>query len=217
MVIKGIVFDFNGTLFWDTKYHNTAWNTFLDQHGIALSDVEKHNKLHGKNNKNILQNVFSEQLTERMITNYINEKESIYRDICVQMGMELAPGAVKFIEFLCVRDIPYTIATASGYDNVCFFFDMLKLGDYFSFSRVVYDDGSFPGKPNPKMFQKAIGLLNIYEYEALIFEDSIAGIHAAENAKVGKIIIVNSNDENYDQFDYQKITNFSEVDLKIFG
>jgi len=32
MKIKGVIFDFNGTLFWDTDLHNKAWDAFLERH-----------------------------------------------------------------------------------------------------------------------------------------------------------------------------------------
>jgi beta-phosphoglucomutase-like phosphatase (HAD superfamily) len=59
--------------------------------------------------------------------------------------------------------------------------------------------------------------LGLKECETLVFEDSISGIIAAENAKVAKIIIVNSNDDDYSRWDYQKIKNFKEVDLNLFN
>lgn len=30
MKYSGMIFDFNGTLFWDTPLHNKAWNMFLE-------------------------------------------------------------------------------------------------------------------------------------------------------------------------------------------
>jgi len=56
--IKGAVFDFNGTLFWDTSFHNRAWDIFLENHSISLSDSEKHESLHGRTNREILLNIF---------------------------------------------------------------------------------------------------------------------------------------------------------------
>lgn len=41
MAIKGVIFDFNGTLFFDTHLHNRAWDIFLDRYSLMLQDVEK--------------------------------------------------------------------------------------------------------------------------------------------------------------------------------
>jgi beta-phosphoglucomutase-like phosphatase (HAD superfamily) len=58
--------------------------------------------------------------------------------------------------------------------------------------------------------------LNLKANEVLIFEDSIAGIKAAENSKAQEIIIVNSNNDDYTQWNYQEIVDFSEVDKSLF-
>jgi beta-phosphoglucomutase-like phosphatase (HAD superfamily) len=52
--------------------------------------------------------------------------------------------------------------------------------------------------------------------ETLIFEDSISGIIAAENVKAAKIIIVDSNDNDYSRWDYQQIKDFKDVDRNLF-
>jgi beta-phosphoglucomutase-like phosphatase (HAD superfamily) len=50
----------------------------------------------------------------------------------------------------------------------------------------------------------------------MVFEDSIAGILAAENASVAKIIIVDSNGVDYGNWRYTVIKNFSEVNKNLF-
>lgn len=216
MKIKGVVFDFNGTLFWDTKLHNQAWDLFLAKNGIVLTNEEKNKKIHGKNNKDILTNIFFKPLSKSEIKQLTIEKENIYQKLCLQTNMELAPGAKEFLIFLRSSNIPYTIATASGIENVDFYFRHLALNDFFDRSKIVFNDGQIPSKPNPQIFQKAIKILEIQNDETLIFEDSIAGIMAAENANAGTIIIVDSNNDDYNKWDHQKIKNFNEVDRTIF-
>jgi beta-phosphoglucomutase-like phosphatase (HAD superfamily) len=53
--------------------------------------------------------------------------------------------------------------------------------------------------------------------EIIVFEDAIAGLQAAKNAKTGKIIAVNSNDDDYSDWkDCQIIKSFDEVDRTQF-
>jgi len=54
MAFRGVIFDFNGTLLWDTELHNRAWDEFLKKHNLKLSDKEKNEKIHGRNNELIL-------------------------------------------------------------------------------------------------------------------------------------------------------------------
>ncbi len=216
MTLKGVIFDFNGTLFWDTKLHNKAWDIFLEKKGIRLTDQEKVEKIHGKNNKDIISSLFSKPLTNEDISELSIEKERIYQDLCLMTDMQLAPGVKEFLRFLMTKSIPCTIATASELGNVDFYFKHLGLHSFFDRSKVIYDDGSMLSKPSPQIFQRAIAVLGIKETDILIFEDSISGIMAAENAEAGKIIIVDSNDGDYSRWNYQIIKNFAEVDKDIF-
>jgi beta-phosphoglucomutase len=217
MKLKGVVFDFNGTLFWDTKIHNKAWDIILEKRGVKISDIEKDEKIHGKNNNDIWKTLFTEQLSENEIDRFCLEKEMIYQELCLKTDLQLAPGARDFLNFLMINKIPHTIATASGPENIDFYFRYLKLNHFFDRSKVIYNDGSILSKPHPQIFHKAIDILGILENETLVFEDSKVGIMAAENAGVGRIIIVDSNGVDYNNWNYQIIKDFFEVDRNLFN
>lgn len=211
MTIKGVIFDFNGTLFFDTHLHNQAWDTFLERYGIELTDQEKFKKLHGKNNPAILRNLFGAELSLTEIEAFSKEKEIIYQTLCSADKMELAPGAIAFFKWLKKREIPFTIATSSDSFNVDFYFRELDLGRYFDHSKVVYSDGHTPSKPDPAQFLEAMEVLNTLPENTVIFEDSPSGIQAAENAHAGKIIIVDSAQLDLQKWDYPIISSFKNI------
>ncbi|MEC8831876.1 MAG: HAD family phosphatase [Bacteroidota bacterium] len=217
MAIKGVVFDFNGTLFFDTHLHNQAWDIFLNRHSFALTDEEKNFKIHGKNNAEIMSNLFSKDLSESDIQALSIEKEDIYQTLCLKEKMELAPGVLDFLDYLEKIQIPFTIATASDLYNLQFYFEHLKLEKYFDFDRIVYSNGKIKSKPHPEIFLKAMEVLKIDASETLIFEYSTSGILAAENSKAKKIIIVNSAENDYSKWNYDVITSFDEIDTSIFS
>ncbi|MBN1791355.1 MAG: HAD family phosphatase [Bacteroidales bacterium] len=214
--IKGVVFDFNGTLLWDTRLHNEAWDRFLRKHDIELTDKQKNDVIHGKNNSSILTALFKRSLNEGELNQYIHEKESMYFELCFRKGIDYAPGAERFIDFLKAGHIPYAIATASVKENVDFYFDHLRLGSLIARDYIIYDNHKIKSKPDPEIFLIAINRLGLRSDEVVIFEDSFAGIQAAQNVKAGRIIIVNSNQEDYSMYGYQVITNFDQVDKTIF-
>ena len=216
MEIKGIIFDFNGTLFFDTHLHNQAWDIFLKRHSFALTDEEKNFKIHGKNNAEIMSNLFSKDLSKDDIKTLSVEKEDIYQSLCLKEKMELAPGVLDFLEYLNKNHIPYTIATASDLYNLQFYFEYLKLEKYFDLDRIVYSNGKIKSKPHPEIFLKAMDVLKIDASEALIFEDSTSGILAAKNSNAKKIIIVDSAKNDYSKWNYDVITSFDEIDTSIF-
>lgn len=212
MGIEGIIFDFNGTLIFDMHLHNQAWDLFLAQHNIVLSDEEKTRKIHGKNNPAILSALFPQPLTNKEIEAYGVEKESIYQQLCLQEKLTLAPGVEPFLEHLNRIGMPFTIATSSDYFNVAFYFEHFNLGTYFDLDKVVYNDESLPSKPHPEIFLKAMDKLKITPENTCIFEDAPSGIIAAERAQAKKIIMVKSSDTDYSRWKHQSIRDFLDID-----
>ncbi|EGK00743.1 HAD family hydrolase [Dysgonomonas gadei] len=217
MSFSGVIFDFNGTLFWDTKLHNKAWDIFLTKHDLYLSDDDKFSKMHGKNNRDIFISIFGGQLSDQQIIDYTMEKELLYQELCLNTDMQLAPGVTGFLDFLKDENIPFTIATASGKENLDFYFEHLPLSSWFEYDKVVYNNGKIKGKPDPQIYQTALSVINKKPGEVIIFEDAVAGLQAARNAGAGKIIVVDSNDDDYtDWADCQIIKSFDEVDRTQF-
>ncbi len=218
MQFSGVIFDFNGTLFWDTKLHNKAWDIFLTKHNLHLSDEEKFQKMHGKNNRDLFLSIFNTPLSDEEIARYIAEKEGLYQQLCLETDMQLAPGAVDFLDFLKKENIPFTIATASGKENVDFYFEYLPLTRWFEYDKVVYNNGRIKGKPDPQIYQLALSVISKQPQDVIVFEDAIAGLQSARNANAGKIIVVNSNDDDYtDWKDCPIIKSFNEVDRTQFS
>ena len=212
---KGAIFDFNGTLFWDTAFHDRAFDIFLEKHGVQLTDEEKRVKIHGQTNPDIMRGIFGNHLTEQQIHDFSQDKELIYRRLCIN-DLKLASGAEELFDFFKAKGIPFTIATSAGIENVSFYFENMHLDRWFSLDKVVYNNGTFRGKPHPDVFINAAGKLDLLPEQTVIFEDSVPGIEAAENAGAGKIYIVNSYSENYSRFSHNIITDFSQVDRKLF-
>jgi beta-phosphoglucomutase len=217
MKYQGAIFDFNGTLFWDTPYHNQAWDIFLQKHRIRLTDDEKNQKIHGKNNRDIFRVLFGRKPDEAEMQKFIFEKEAFYQEICLANTMELASGVTELFDFLKTNDIRFTIATSCGIENIIFYFQHFQLEKWFDMDRIVFNDGKVKGKPNPDLFIKAMEILGTTPETTVIFEDSEAGITAAQNAGAGKIVIVNSIEEDYRHWPYPVITDFDEVDRGWFG
>lgn len=215
MTYKAAIFDFNGTLFWDTAFHDQAFDIFLEKYGVRLTDEEKRVKIHGKGNPDIMRSILGAGLTDAEVDKMAQEKELIYRQLCVN-DMPFAPGAEALFNFLKTEGILMTIATSSGIENVDFYFEHMQLGRWFDMEKLAYNDGTFRGKPHPDVFQVAARKLNLEPQETVVFEDSVAGILSAEAAEAGKIYIVNSYGENYSRFSHDIITDFCQVDRELF-
>lgn len=208
----GVIFDFNGTLYWDSEYQEIAWDKYLDSHNIKLTMAQKKEYIHGRNGKDTLEFLFKRKLDDWEVEKYSEEKELIYRNECLKHKMQLAPGAIDLLSYLKNKEIPIAIATASGKTNMEFFINKFNLLDYFAEEHIIYNDGKIKGKPHPDIFEKALSKLKVKSSESIIFEDSFSGIQAAINCKVKNIVIVNSTKQDYSAFEFPTISHFDEFD-----
>ena len=215
MKYKGLVFDFNGTLVWDTPYHNRAFDIFLEKHNIHLTDQEKTIKIHGKTNPDIMRGIFERGLSNEEIHVFSIEKETIYQNLVIN-DLHFADGAEDLFNFLKQNKIPFCIATSSDFFNVEFYFRQLNLQRWFSVDNVIYNDGTLKGKPEPDIFLGAAERMQLSSDELVIFEDSKAGVLAAERAGAGKIYIVNSIDDDFSTHNHEIIYSFDQVDRSLF-
>jgi beta-phosphoglucomutase-like phosphatase (HAD superfamily) len=134
----------------------------------------------------------------------------------IQTGLQLAEGAQDLIEFLLEHNIPISIVTASDKLNVDFFIEYLQLGQWFDMDKIIFNDGTMKGKPDPEMFLLAMSRMGCTADETAIFEDSENGIKAADRAKPGKLFIVNSAGNDYAHWKHEVIHSFHEVDRSLF-
>ena len=199
--MKGIIFDFNGTLFWDTKKHNEAWIEFSKQiRGFPFTEEELF-KTTGQTNRLILEYITGGTISKEESLKLSLEKEKIYREKCKNdpNTFHLAPGAEDLLNFLKEKKIPITIASSSEETNINFFIEGFKLEKWFDISKIIYDKGLFPGKPYPDMYVKASEVLNLNPSDCIVFEDTLSGIKSAYDAGIGKIFAITS-EKPYDFF-----------------
>lgn len=192
--MKGIIFDFNGTMLYDGKILEESWKRFLEEKtGRTVTEEDFQKRVHGRNADVTLRYFLGETLSVNELERLEEEKEVYYRELCLNSpDFHLAPGLPAFLDRLREEKIPFTIATAAGKNNVRFFFEHLNLERWFDPEQVVYNDGTLPGKPEPDLYLKAAGRLAISPEDCIIFEDSLSGIEAARRAGSRRIIGISS-------------------------
>lgn len=223
MNYKGIIFDFNGTLYWDSAKHKQAWRQYSKKiRGTMFSDEEMIKYMFGRTNEEIIKYAIGKQPTPEMVEKYGQEKEAVYRQMCLddKENLHLAPGAEEFLDFLTHNNIPRTIATMSDKKNVDFFIEQFHLEKWFDINKIVYADGIIPGKPEPDIYQIAAKNLNLKPQECIVIEDALSGIESARRAKIGKIIAICSEEKPdlYKNINCVSniINNFYEFDKTLF-
>lgn len=192
--MKSVIFDFNGTLLADADMHREAWRRFHVVHGRRANEEEIRRLDLGRTTESVLRGIFGEGLSPALVGTYTLEKEALYRDVCRERpeAFRLIAGAADFLDFLGKAGVDFTIATGCEHTNVDFYFRELRLGQWFDRTRVVLDDGSFPGKPAPDCYLRAAAVLGTAPADCVAFEDSLSGIRAAHAAGIGRIVAITS-------------------------
>lgn len=63
---------------------------------------------------------------------------------------------------------------------------------WFDPEKIVYDDGTLPGKPNPDIYLKAARTIGLAPSRCVVVEDAVSGIEAARRAGAGYIVAMDS-------------------------
>ena len=183
-MVKGVIFDFNGTLFFDNDKHVKAWGAVSRLlRNKDITDEELHKYFNGVPNQKIIQYMKNNQATKEDIDYYSKLKEKYYRQFCKedQATFHLVEGSYDYFKQLKDQKIPFTIASASIKDDI------------------IYDNGTYQNKI--AMFKDAALKLNVNIKDCLIIEDSKSGIENAYEAGCRQIIVVNSanNKKEYEK------------------
>lgn len=192
MEIKNVIFDCNGTMIFDGKYHDIAWRTYVSKlAGRELTKEEFQHQILGHTNRDIFEWLLGKgALSEEKIMQLTEEKEVLYRSMYQedQDACRLVKGLPEFLDELQRRNIKCNIATASGLSNVDFYFERFALAKWFDKSKLAYDDGTMRAKPAPDMYIRAMERIGADPSETMVIEDSPSGVKAAAAANAACIV-----------------------------
>jgi HAD superfamily hydrolase (TIGR01509 family) len=191
MIYRAIVFDFNGVLLWDADFQVKSWQVLareLRGHGMTEEELATH--MHGRPNADVLSYLAGRNFEGQELLDLIQFKESLYRQLCLANPHQfvLSPGAEELLEALTLENVPRTIATSSEITNLRFFIQHLRLDQWFDVPKIVYDDGSRPGKPAPDGYLAAAKNIHAEPGQCIVVEDAVSGLESAHAAGIGCII-----------------------------
>ena len=194
--IKGIIFDFNGTLFFDTEQHEQAWREYIRQLcSRDITDDEFRYCIHGRTNADILKYFLHNGLTDREIERHSEAKEEVYRLLCMKQSdkLHLADGAYEMLDMLKAAGVHMAVATSSGRTNTQFYIKRFDLWRWFNQNTFIYSDGSIPGKPEPDIYIAAAEAIGLEPSDCVVFEDMPSGIESAVKAGAASVVAVASS------------------------
>ena len=209
MTKKAFIFDLDGVIVDTAKYHFLAWQKLANQLGIEFT--HEHNEgLKGVSrvrSLDIILELGNVQASQEDKNQWLVQKNEDYLSYLVDMDEnEILPGVVKVLEYLKNNNQAIALGSASKNarpilekTNIMHFFDAIVDGNDVS-----------NAKPDPEVFLQAARKLGITNQNAIVFEDSVAGIQAANVAQMTSIGIGEVNVLKEAQFCFQDFTQISE-------
>lgn len=192
MTRKGFIFDLDGVIVDTAKYHFLAWKNLANSLGIDFTK-EQNEQLKGVSRINSLEKILNwgnKTVSADEFQKLLVQKNEEYLEYITKMDeSEILPDTEKILDFLIQNN--QGIALGSASKNAVPILEKINLLS--KFECIVDGNSVIKGKPNPEVFLKAADGLQVPPTECIVFEDSIAGIQAANAADMISIGIGEQN------------------------
>ena len=205
----GFIFDLDGVIVDTAKYHYLAWKKLANELGFEFT-IEQNELFKGVSRKRcleILLEIGDIKATQEQFDTWMVEKNEDYLAYIEKMNeSEILPDVPKILKFLKERNVPIALGSASK--NAKPILEKVKLLPYFDF--IVDGNNVTKAKPDPEVFLIAAKSMNIAPENCIVFEDAVAGIEAANNAKMTSIGIGEEKILKEANFNFN---DFTEINL----
>ena len=212
MTKKAFIFDLDGVIVDTAKYHFLAWQKLAHQLGIEFTH-EHNEELKGVSRVRSLDlilelgNVLASQEDKNK---WLVQKNEDYLSYLVDMDeSEILPGVLKVLDYLKSKNQFIALGSASKNarpilekTNIIHFFDAIVDGNDVS-----------NAKPDPEVFLRAAHLAGVTNENAIVFEDSVAGIQAANIANMTSIGIGDATVLHEAKYNFKDFTFIDETFL----
>lgn len=192
-MIKGAIFDMDGVVVDNHKFHFKAWMAFAEKYNFPLDAEIYKDKFNGKTNADLFHMIFG-NISDQKMHDLADEKEGMYQKLYAE-HMKAHTGLIDFLDYLKKQKIRIALGTSAPTQNVDFTLDALKLRSYFE---VIVDGAQVErGKPDPQVYQLCCLKLGFDPKVCVVFEDSLAGLESGERAGC-KIVGVATSHQAYE-------------------
>jgi beta-phosphoglucomutase len=206
-----LIFDMDGVVVDNTKYHILAWQKFAKKLGVNVSANTVKHKFMGRLGREILKMIIGKEITSAEMLKLDLKREAYYRQI-YSKAIKPVTGLPEFLQLLKNNSIKVALATAAPPANVKFTLGRTGLRKYF---KVIIDaTGVKRGKPSPDVFLKAARVLKVKPSNCIVFEDAMMGIEAAKRAGMKVVGVATTHRLHELKHTDLAIKNFSKVNLK---
>jgi beta-phosphoglucomutase family hydrolase len=208
-----VLWDMDGVLVDTGEFHFKAWKETFKELEIPF-DREDFKQTFGMNNAGILEWMYGEEPEPEEVSRVSDEKESFFREL-IKGKAKLLPGVLKWLEQFKSWGVKQAITSSAPPKNIDVLVTELGIEKYFDAIVTGFD---LPGKPNPDIFLKAAGILQIRPEDCIVFEDAIPGVEGAKRAGMKCVAVTTTNPaDKLAKADYvcDNLTQMSERELSL--
>ena len=212
MTKKAFIFDLDGVIVDTAKYHYLAWKKIATELGIEFT--HEHNELlkgvSRVRSLDIILSLGEVEASQAQKDQWLIQKNEEYLSYLVDMDQsEILPGVMKVLEFLKANHQPIALGSASKNARPI----LEKTGILSYFDAIVDGNDVSNAKPDPEVFLQAAKKLGISNENSIVFEDSVAGIQAANSASMTSIGIGEASILNEAKYNFQDFNCIDEAFL----
>ena len=189
---KAFIFDLDGVIVDTARYHFLAWQKLAQEIGIEFTP-EHNEQLKGVSRVRSLDLILElgQVTAEQEVKNrWLIQKNDDYLSYLKDIDhSEILPGVMPILQYL--KDNNQAIALGSASKNARPILEKTGIINYFD--AIVDGNDVTNAKPDPEVFLQAAKLLGANPENAIVFEDSVAGVQAANIANMTSIGIGEEN------------------------
>src|SRR5688572_9102419 len=189
---RAVLWDVDGTLIDSSEYHWLSWRDALEAENFPLRR-EQFDSSFGQRNDEILRGYFGADYPPAEVARVGGAKETAYRRLVRERGVELLPGVRRWLDTLRAGGWLQALASSAPRANLEAILSALRLGAYFA--AVVSAEDVTRGKPDPQVFLLAAGKLRAEPAACVVVEDAPAGTEAARRAGMRAVGVLTSHAE----------------------
>lgn len=182
----GFLFDLDGVIVDTAKFHFVAWRRLANHLGIDFNE-EQNEQLKGVSRRESLLKIAEWggiSLTDNELETYMKLKNDWYLELIETLTpADILPGADAFI--IAAKEQNIGIALGSASKNAVMILE--RIGMLNLFDAIVDGNHVSKSKPDPEVFIKGAQALGCSAEMSIVFEDSVAGIEAANTASMKSI------------------------------
>lgn len=209
-MIKAIIFDMDGLMIDSERVTFECYQERLKDMNLTM-DEEFYKTLLGKPIKGIYQRFYDVYGNDFPIDNVIQDVHQLMAERFETEGVPVKKGLVELLHYLKDNNYKTIVATSSNRDRVDKILAQAKITEFFDDS--ICGDEVTKGKPNPEVFLKSCQKLGVNVDEAIVLEDSEAGIQASYDANIKVICIPDMKypEEQYEEKTFKILKDLTEV------